>query len=298
MSNRDKVQPGISEPENKNVFLDLLSRVTQRVPYRFPGQWGYQSYEPRIYRTLAKIMRQATALEFKALLTDYVDFVRTEDLQLDEHFALEFAEICINTILYWVFARRGNPDLVKTLLDKTTGYPDEQTDNLALLWRPFTPVYSPSPLSGVTPLNYIAQTRQHRVLKVLMQYGLLEKERCPAFFVFTIMFYPPRLQVLDELDLANIMDGARRCIVLCTRVLTHISVSAIEAQVSLGRMPLVPDWRDCIPVNRYRDPCELSHLCRVTLRAWLLMIGSRNLPASIKALPLPAALQNFLNLES
>ncbi|MBN3298585.1 ASB17 protein, partial [Amia calva] len=181
-------------------------------------------------------------------------------------------------------------------MEKMLGLMQESNVNLALIWRPFTPVYSPSRLEGVTPLLYVAQIRQSSILKILLQYGLLERERCPMHILLTILFYPPSPHILDELYYRNIIDDTKDCIALCARVLTRISVSDVETQIDFGRDPLIADWKDYIPVTRYRDPCELSHLCRATIR-WCLL-GRINLPKGIRELPLPPALQRFLNLES
>ncbi|RXN00582.1 Ankyrin repeat and SOCS box protein 17 [Acipenser ruthenus] len=292
----DSADPTASNCVKTNVFCDLVERIGRRPLYQFPGQWGYQSYEPRIYRTLAKLLRNADLDQFEALISDYIGFVQDARQRLDVHFYLEFTEICINTILYWVFARRGNPNFVKKLMEKTSDFLQDKTNNLALIWRPFTPVYSPSPLSGVTPLHYVAQTRQHNILKILLQYGLLEREITPNYIVLTVLFYPPRVRILDDLDFTDIIEDARACVALCARVLTHISITDIETQIGFGRHPLIADWKDCIPPTRYKEPCELVHLCRVTVRNCLLTYN--RLPDGIYGLPVPRALHSFLNLDT
>ncbi|KAM9000485.1 ankyrin repeat and SOCS box protein 17 isoform 2-T2 [Sarcophilus harrisii] len=160
----------------------------------------------------------------------------------------------------------------------------------------FTPVYCPSPLSGITPLLYVAQTRQSNILKILLQYGILERERKPVNIVLTILLYPSRVRIMVDHELVDIREDAKTCLVLCSRVLSVIPVREIEAQLSLGRRPIVSNWLDYIPSTRYKDPCELLHLCRLTIRAQLL--SNNMLPNGIFSLLIPVRLQNYLNLES
>ncbi|XP_027729835.1 ankyrin repeat and SOCS box protein 17 [Vombatus ursinus] len=164
------------------------------------------------------------------------------------------------------------------------------------LCRTFTPVYCPSPLSGITPLLYVAQTRQSNILKILLQYGILERERKPFNIVLTILLYPSRVRIMVDHELVDIREDAKTCLVLCSRVLSVIPVREIEAQLSLGRRPIISNWLDYIPSTRYKDPCELSHLCRLAIRAQLL--SNNMLPSGIFSLLIPARLQNYLNLES
>lgn len=69
----------------------------------------------------------------------------------------------------------------------------------------------------------------------------------------------------------------------------------LQTQLSLGRRPIISNWFDYIPSTRYKDPCELLHLCRLTIRNQLLT--NNMLPDGIFSLLIPARLQNYLNLE-
>ncbi|KAM5257151.1 ankyrin repeat and SOCS box protein 17 [Ctenodactylus gundi] len=279
-----------------NLFCNLIDKVVKRPSLQFLGQWGYHCYEPRIYRTLAKILRYVDLDGFDVLLTDYIAFVEKSVYRFELSFHLEFTEICVNTILYWIFARKGNPDFVELLLKKTKDYVQDKSGNLALIWRTFTPVYCPSPLSGITPLLYVAQTRQSSILKILLQYGILEREKNPLNVVLTILLYPSRVRIMVDYELIDTEEDAKTCLLLCSRVLSVISIREIEAQLSLGRRPIISNWLEHIPQTRYKDPCELSHLCRITIRARL--IANNNVPNGIFSLQLPVRLQNYLNLES
>ncbi|XP_008053276.1 ankyrin repeat and SOCS box protein 17 [Carlito syrichta] len=279
-----------------NIFCNLIDRIAKRPSLQFLSGWGYHCYEPRIYRTLAKILRYVDLDGFDVLLTDYIAFVEKSGYRLRLSFKLEFTEICVNTILYWIFARKGNPDFVELLLKKTKDYVQDRSCNLALIWRTFTPVYCPSPLSGITPLLYVAQTRQSSILKILMQYGIFEREENPTNIVLTILLYPSRVRIMVDHELVDIQEDAKTCLELCSRVLSAISVREIETQLSLGRRPIIPNWLDYIPSTRYKDPCELLHLCRITIRTQLLI--NNMLPNGIFSLLLPVRLQNYLNLES
>nr|XP_044605411.1 ankyrin repeat and SOCS box protein 17 isoform X2 [Equus asinus] len=192
--------------------------------------------------------------------------------------------------------RKSNPDFVELLLKKTKDYIQDRSCNLALIWRTFTPVYCPSPLSGITPLLYVAQTRQSNILKILLQYGILEREKNPINVVLTILLYPLRVKIMFDHTLVDIQEDAKTCLALCSRVLSVISVMEIETQLSLGRCPIISNWLDYIPSTRYKDPCELLHLCRITIRAQLLT--NNMLPNGIFSLLIPVRLQNYLNLES
>ncbi|KAM6217073.1 ankyrin repeat and SOCS box protein 17 [Rhynchocyon petersi] len=279
-----------------NIFCNLIDKIVKRPSLQFLDQWGYHCYEPRIYRTLAKILRYTDLEGFDVLLTDYIAFVEKSEYCFELNLNLEFSEICVNTILYWVFARKGNPEFVELLLKKTKDYIQDRSCNLAVIWRTFTPVYCPSPLSGITPLLYVAQTRQSNILKILLQYGILQREKNPINIVLTILLYPSRVRIMIDHELVDIQEDAKTCLLLCTRVLPVISVKEIETQLSLGRCPIVSNWLDYIPSTRYKDPCELVHICRLTIRAQLLT--KNMLPNGIFSLPIPTCLQNYLNLEN
>ncbi|XP_006004874.1 ankyrin repeat and SOCS box protein 17 [Latimeria chalumnae] len=279
-----------------NVFSDLIERVVKRTSNNVPGQWDYQSYEPRIYRTLAKILKNSDLDGFESLITEFLIFVARPDHRLELNLLLEFTEVCVNTILYWVFARRGNPCFVELMLKKTTEYALNKSKNLAIIWRTFTPVYSPSPLNGVTPLFYVAQTRQYNILKLLLQYGILERECRPMQTVLTILFYPAKVRILDDNKITDLTEDTKLCIALCAKVLLRITIAEIEAQIGFGRSPIISNWVDYIPITRYKEPCELLHICRVTIRNCLL--ASNQLPTGIFTLPIPTSLQYYLNLEA
>lgn len=85
-------------------------------------------------------------------------------------------------------------------------------------------------MGGVTPLMFVAQNRQYDVLKVLLQYGMLERERRSTYIIISVLFHPPRLEMLDERSLGEETQCIRECIELCSRVLTSISISDIEVQ--------------------------------------------------------------------
>lgn len=118
-----------------NVFLSLVFRVIRQPPYRFPGQWGQDSYEPRVYKTLEDILRNATSEEFESLLSDFLTFGRTAHARLDPQFYMEFINICTNTILHWVFARRGSVVIVRTLMARTSYFQQDHSDCLAVASR-------------------------------------------------------------------------------------------------------------------------------------------------------------------
>lgn len=134
MNNSFKLCRKTSFPRG-NIFCNLIDKIVKRPSLQFLGQWGYHCYEPRIYRTLAKILRYVDLDGFDILLTDYIAFVEKSGHRFELNFNLEFTEICVNTILYWVFARKGNPDFVELLLKKTKDYVQDRSCNLALIWR-------------------------------------------------------------------------------------------------------------------------------------------------------------------
>ncbi|XP_026864381.2 ankyrin repeat and SOCS box protein 17 [Electrophorus electricus] len=174
---------------------------------------------------------------------------------------IEFINVYANFILYWVFVRRKHADIVRKQMVMTSVYLPDQTNHLAIVWRSISPRYSPP--SGVTPLMLIARNLQCDILKGLFQYGMPECERRPLYVVISILFHPSSLEE--------------------------------TMQIAYGHTPLLKDWRLCIPTNRCQEPCELTHLCRVSVRARLLLTGG--LPDAIKILPLPTYLQHYLNLK-
>ncbi|XP_059841186.1 ankyrin repeat and SOCS box protein 17-like [Hypanus sabinus] len=210
-------------------------------------------------------------------------------------FYQEFTEICINTILYWLFARKVSIPLVHILLERTINYLGDSNNYLALICRSFTPVYNPKPLRGVTPLHYVAQSRQSGILKTLLQYGILEREHRPMCTVLIILFYPIPVARGNDHQYTEKVEEAKQCLALCMRVMCCIHVTEIKAQISNGGKPLISNWLDYIPVGRYQEPCELLQLCRMSIRRHL-RINSK-LPSGIASLPLPKSLQLFLNLE-
>lgn len=100
--------------------------------------------------------------------------------------------------------------------------------SVCLIDRTFTPVYWPSPLGGITPLLYVAQTRQSTILKILLKYGILEREKKPINTVLTILLYPLRMRIAVDHVLEDIQEDAKTCLVLCFRVLSVISIREIE----------------------------------------------------------------------
>ena len=132
MNNSSKLCRKTSFPRS-NIFCNLVDKIVKRPSLQFLGQWGYHCYEPRIYRTLAKILRYVDLDGFDILLTDYIAFVEKSGHRFELNFNLEFTEICVNTILYWVFARKGNPDFVELLLKKTKDYVQDRSCSLALI---------------------------------------------------------------------------------------------------------------------------------------------------------------------
>ncbi|XP_059503682.1 ankyrin repeat and SOCS box protein 17-like [Stegostoma tigrinum] len=275
----------------QTVFGELLEKVAVK---RLLGP-VYRNWEPLIYHTLSHILRHVDAPGFDSLLSDYITFVHRPRDKRTLSFYLEFTEICINTILYWLFARKVSSLLVQKLLEKTVSYLGDRGNQLGLIWRTFTPVYNPSPLSGVTPLHFVAQNRQSDILKILLQYGILEREESPTSTILIILFYPTSVARVHNLESTNIIEEAKLCLGLCVRVVYRINVAQIKAYISFRRQPLVSNWLDYIPVTRYQEPCELLHLCRMSIRSSLL--ANSGLPKGISLLPLPKLLQNYLNLE-
>ncbi|XP_038649532.1 ankyrin repeat and SOCS box protein 17-like [Scyliorhinus canicula] len=275
----------------QTVFGELLEKVAVK---RILGP-VYRNWEPLIYHTLSHVLRHVDAPGFDSLLSDYIAFVHWPRDKRCLSFYLEFTEICINTILYWLFARKVSPPLVQKLLERTASYLGDRGNQLALIWRTFTPVYNPNPLCGVTPLHFVAQNRQSDILKILLQYGILEREESPMSTILIILFYPTSIARVHDLESTQIIEEAKLCLSLCVRVTYRINVSQIKAYINFRQQPLISNWLNYIPVTRYQEVCELLHLCRMCIRNCLLT--SSRLPGGISLLPLPKSLQNYLNLE-
>uniref|UniRef100_A0A4W3I0H7 Uncharacterized protein n=1 Tax=Callorhinchus milii TaxID=7868 RepID=A0A4W3I0H7_CALMI len=116
-----------------NVFSHLLEKVAKSAPGVL-DQLLCHNYESRIYCFLSQTLRHIDPLGFDSLIADYIAFVRSEHTY-DLRFYLVFTEICINTILYWVFARRAHPVFVQKLLENTILYLSDKDSLLALIWR-------------------------------------------------------------------------------------------------------------------------------------------------------------------
>ncbi|XP_051869117.1 ankyrin repeat and SOCS box protein 17-like [Pristis pectinata] len=275
----------------QSLFGELLEKVAVR---RLLGP-VYHQWEPLVYNSLSQILRHINTLGFDSLLSDYIAFVHRTSNKRCPGFYREFTEICINTILYWLFARKVSPPLVQKLLERTIIYLGDSNNYLTLIWRTFKPVYTSNPLTGVTPLHYVAQSRQSGILKILLQYGILEREHRPMSTVLIILFYPEPIARGNGHEYTEKIEEAKLCLSLCVRVMCRIHIAKIKAQVSIGRQPLISNWLDYIPVGRYQEPCELIHLCRMSIRSNLLT--NSQLPSGISLLPLPKSLQNYLNLE-
>uniref|UniRef100_UPI00398F48B9 ankyrin repeat and SOCS box protein 17-like n=1 Tax=Pristiophorus japonicus TaxID=55135 RepID=UPI00398F48B9 len=279
--------PGVRQ----SLFGELLERVAVK---SLLGPLCHR-WEPLIYHALSHILRHVDALGLDSLLSDYIAFVQQPRDKSSLGFYLEFTGICINTILYWLFARRVSPLLVQKLLERTVSYLGDRGNRLALIWRTFAPVYNPSPLSGVTPLHFVAQGRQSDILKILLQYGILEREHSPMSTILIILFYPTPVARVHDLESTHIIEEAKLCLGLCFRVMCRIYVAQIKAHIRFRRQPLISNWLDYVPVTRYKEPCELLHLCRMSIRSCLL--ANSGLPSGISSLLLPKSLQNYLNLE-
>ncbi|XP_072918603.1 ankyrin repeat and SOCS box protein 17-like [Hemitrygon akajei] len=274
-----------------SLFGELLEKVaTRRLLDPVYHQW-----EPLVYHSLSQVLRHIDTLGFDSLLADYIAFIHSTGNKRCSVFHQEFTEICINTILYWLFARKVSIPLVHKLLERTINYLGDSNNYLALICRSFTPVYNPKPLRGVTPLHYVAQSRQSGILKTLLQYGILEREHRPMCTVLIILFYPIPVAKGNDHQYTEKVEEAKQCLALCMRVMCCIRVTEIKAQISNGGKPLISNWLDYIPVGRYQEPCELLQLCRMSIRRHL-RINSK-LPSGIASLPLPKSLQLFLNLE-
>jgi ankyrin repeat/SOCS box protein 17 len=79
----------------------------------------------------------------------------------------------------------------------------------------------------------VAQTRQSNILKILLQYGILEREKNPINIVLTILLYPSRVRIMVDHELIDIQEDAKTCLVLCSRVLSTISIREIEVSKTL-----------------------------------------------------------------
>ena len=85
------------------------------------------------------------------------------------------------------------------------------------------------------------------------------------------------------------------CLAFFLRTVTRVLVERIRGKLGVPKaVPVHPGWVDLIPRNRNQDPCELRHLCRITIRHELHKGGY--LPYGIDTLPLPTRLREYLDL--
>ncbi|GCC35758.1 hypothetical protein chiPu_0014246 [Chiloscyllium punctatum] len=115
----------------QTVFGELLEKVAVK---RLLGPI-YRNWEPLVYHSLSNILRHIDAPGFDSLLSDYITFVHQPQDKRTLSFYLEFTEVCINTILYWLFTRKVSSLLVQKLLEKTVSYLGARGNQLGLIWR-------------------------------------------------------------------------------------------------------------------------------------------------------------------
>lgn len=134
MSDGEEAEGSVAE---RNVFMSLVSRVIRQPPYRFPGQWGRpnETSQPRIFKTLGSILRNATSEEFDAFITDFISFAQEAHAGVDTQFYIEFTNMCTNIILHWVFTHRASVDIVRTLMARTCHLMQDQSNTLAIACR-------------------------------------------------------------------------------------------------------------------------------------------------------------------
>lgn len=83
-------------------------------------------------------------------------------------------------------------------------------------------------ISGLsTVLSVVAKNCHVDALRILLQHGMLEKERRPSFIINVILFSP--LPLVEEVYIKDTLIRKRiDCMVLCFRVLTRVSITHLQ----------------------------------------------------------------------
>ncbi|XP_053195440.1 ankyrin repeat and SOCS box protein 17-like [Scomber japonicus] len=254
-------------------------RQTPRVDLS-PAGWEISSEAEshELYRAVCRMSEARDPQCFHQAMLDALSAAQSARAGLDSQQYRRFINTWTNWALFYVCHRVSNSGNAGELMKKISMYVQHETDEMACAWRYFTLSDTISGLSTV--LSVVAKNCHIDALRILLQHGMLEKERRPNVIINVILFSP--LPLVEE-------NG-------CIQFGFHVKLLSFKVQVRSGRMPLTEDWNDHIPHGRCAVPCELSHLCRVAIRRRLL--GRALLPKGIFELPLPESLKKYLNLEA
>ncbi|XP_075688970.1 ankyrin repeat and SOCS box protein 17 [Rhinoderma darwinii] len=275
----------------KNIFFHLTERVIRKLHL---SKCDYDYYKPRIYTILEKKLYAISLEELERLLEDLITFVKRWESAFTKRLTHGFIDVCVNAISYWIFAWKEDLSLAELVLRKTKPYLQDRRCTLAFVRRSFSPLFRSNKLL-ISPLLYMARSRKASVFKLLLQYGILEQETSPGGVVLEILFHPSRVRFTEDYILIDLYEEAKICLQLCNRVLPSMPVSDIEREIQYERSAIIPNWQEYIPISRYQEPCELRHLCRISIRRRL--IAQNNLPDGLFSLPIPIPLKHYLNLD-
>ncbi|XP_062291158.1 ankyrin repeat and SOCS box protein 17-like [Scomber scombrus] len=225
---------------------------------------------------------------FHLAMLDALSAAQSVRAGLDSQQYRRFINTWTNWALFYVCHRVSNSGNAGELMKKISMYVQHETDEMACALRYFTLSDTISGLSTV--LSVVAKNCHIDALRILLQHGMLEKERRPSYIINVILFTPlaPGGGGIHQ----GHTDKENGCI----QFGFHVKLLSFKVQVRSGRMPLTEDWSDHIPHGRCTVPCELSHLCRVAIRRRLL--SRALLPKGIFELPLPESLKKYLNLQA
>ncbi|XP_053509443.1 ankyrin repeat and SOCS box protein 17-like isoform X2 [Ictalurus furcatus] len=268
------------------LYAAGAAAIATGVFYYYIRNRGSDPADPAFYALIHDVVPNATPEQFNSFINAVPSYPGSYFYGMD--FTRVSREQYAVMITQYVLQHRRT-DLIRVLLQITMEC-ESQSYRQHRLWLPRHIHKSDFPKSIACVLP-VVRSRQCEILKVFLQYGMLEHFPNPASIITWILFTP----IPNDTPFDTIIICAQECMVLCLRVITYINITHIQRFIRRNHTPLLLDWRSRIPACRYREPCELVHLCRVALRKRLLITGG--LPDAIRDLPLERRLQDYLNLE-
>ena len=186
-------------------------------------------------------------------------------------------------------------------------------------------VDSPLPSSrGSTPLLLACHSVNPQAILLLLRYGADPLRPGQANHVIGLQFQHPLYVLLTKLsssvfwlDQQQHLDVPLReqflttyarqvadihlCLRYFSRSVPQLPIGAAgqssTGQVNTGKVfYLHPTHQDAVPSTRMREPAELCHLARCSIRKHILLYSRLSQPSSIQTLPIPDLLKKYLDL--
>ncbi|XP_063806777.1 ankyrin repeat and SOCS box protein 17-like [Pseudophryne corroboree] len=204
------------------------------------------------------------------LLTKLISFVDRSESGYFQELKKDFIDICVNMISYMIFKRNNDPAL------------------------PFKERFGTPAGWCIHLYNGLLCIRKQKLLKLLLQYGVLEEEKNPLDLLTTLLTNQAPDRARQDGSVILVTNEVKICLRLCARVLPSIPVTQLEAKLR-NTAPIIPNWQDYISSTSPNNPHQLVRLFKSQIRKQLLL--AEHLPDAIPGLEIPRCLQEYLNLE-